>query len=69
MPNPVRFPATHRFYWAGQEVAYICAGHLPKLKSVVKAMGYALVIESLSVEEVQLCQQKGSCPMPENCHE
>jgi len=65
MTNPVRFPATHKFYWAGQDVAYICTGHLPKLRSIIAAMGYPLVIEPLAMDETQLCQQQGSCPMPE----
>ncbi len=65
----VRFPATHKFYWAGQEVSYICAGHLPQLQAIISALGYPLVIEPLAVDDVQLGRQQGSCPMPKGLDE
>lgn len=64
MPNAVRFPATHKFYWPGEQVSYICLGHLPTLKNIAAAISLHVEIEPLAEEDLQLCGQKSSCPFP-----
>jgi hypothetical protein len=65
MPNPGRFPATHKFSWPGNDVSYICSGHLPTLKNIARALGLFVAIEPLDETDFQLCRQEGSCPWPE----
>jgi hypothetical protein len=40
-------PAAYRFTWPGQDEAFICEEHMPKLKMVAGAMGFQLQIVPL----------------------
>lgn len=40
--------ALFRFTWPGRDEAFICAGHVPKLRAVAAAMGLNLQITELT---------------------
>jgi hypothetical protein len=47
-PHCLEAPA-YRYTWPGQDEAFICATHAPKLRAVAKAIGY--YVQMIPLEE------------------
>lgn len=44
-------PASYRFTWPGNDEAFICEGHVAKLRGIANAMGMYLQVAALDLAE------------------